>query len=406
MLGLRVYIFTLFFLSMAVALPTYSSFHPSPAYYKAYGLYLIFSFLYHHLRFTSKKGNSTVDYGINYGLSFAYFAGPFGIFLFEAVYRVMVWFNKKWTKTADPDEGLHTFYNIGSATLSGSIGYYLYHTLSPLLLSFPSGNWILVFGLAVIAGLLSDLMLITALYFLGEIKTRKEAIDFRKNRTIFDTAKTAFSNGLLIYFLQQENWNMLIGIFILNYLVSQSYLAKAQSIQDKIERDKYEQMAYTDYLTGVHNRAYMDKQMAELNRLGESVGIVVTDIDKFKRINDTYNHTVGDRVIQNFAAILKSHLREDDLLVRSGGEEFTFFLRNRDAEQCAVLVEQIRRAVATSQVIVEYGEGTTAIAYTASFGLYYRTADEPISMEKGYVCADQLLLQAKQMGRNRLSVVN
>jgi diguanylate cyclase len=76
----------------------------------------------------------------------------------------------------------------------------------------------------------------------------------------------------------------------------------------------------------------MDLKMKELNQSGEIIGIVDVDIDKFKKINDNYNHAACDRVIQDFAAALKHYLYEEDFLFRSGGEEFTIFLRNRNFE--------------------------------------------------------------------------
>jgi len=113
---------------------------------------------------------------------------------------------------------------------------------------------------------------------------------------------------------------MLLGMFILNDLVSRSFYSKSQSIQNKAEPDQFEQMAYTDFLISTFNRAYMAKKMDELNHSNETIRIVVADIDKFKRFNDTYNHAVGDLVIQHFAATLKSHLGNEDLLFRTGGQ--------------------------------------------------------------------------------------
>ncbi|MDQ6595284.1 GGDEF domain-containing protein [Bacillus salipaludis] len=406
MLKANILTFLLFFASLAAAIGSRPISIENNLYMKAFLLYLLFSCLYHHLRITSKNGSTSVDYGISYSLSIGLFTGPLGLFIFETFYRFIVFFYKKITKTADPHEFTDTFYNIGAFVLNNSIAFYLFHTYYPKFQGVPFGFWILMFLLVTVTSVLSDLYLILIFYFLGDIKTGKEAIDFFKSRSVLDMGKLSFTNGLLFLFLQEQKWEMLISLFILNYLVSLSFVSKSQHIQNKIERDRFEQMAYTDFLTGVFNRAFMDKKMEELNQTGEYLGIVVADIDKFKQINDNYNHAVGDQVIQHFAATLKSYILMDDYLFRSGGEEFTLFLRHRHFEQCAALVETILQSLETSEVNVEYKGETATIHYTSSFGLYFFKVNEIVSMEKGYVYADQLLLQSKQLGRNRLSSAN
>jgi diguanylate cyclase (GGDEF)-like protein len=396
-------IFTIFFISVVIAICS-GPFLPDNTYVIALILYWFFSSLYSHLRVVDKtKSNIPVDYGINYSLSFAIFAGPFGLFIFEALFRLTEHVTKKWMKTAEPDEWLHTMYNIGSFVTFNSLAFYLYHLLYPLFDRIPFGFWLLLFLLIVIVSLLTDIGLIILFRVVGDIRTRQEAIDFIKTRSLFDMGKVSLTNGLLLIFLEEQRWDMLINLFLLNYFVSRSFFSKSQSIQHKIERDQFEKMAYTDFLTGVHNRAFMDKKMAELNETGEQISIVVADIDNFKKINDTYNHAVGDRVIQHFAATLQRFLTKHDFLFRSGGEEFTIFLRNRTFDESIHLIETILQAIRNSAVQVEYESKETSITYTSSFGLYFFQTGGAVSMEKAYVYADELLLQSKQLGKDRVS---
>jgi diguanylate cyclase (GGDEF)-like protein len=406
MLGARLFNFFLFFASLAVVASSERIHIEYDLFLKALLIYWVFSSLSYNLRIHNKSGNSSIDYGVSYSLSFALFTGPLGLLLFETVYRFSVYFRKKWTKTADPDEFVDTFYNIGSFVLSNSIAFYLFNLLYPVFQEVIFGFWILMIALVIVISLLSDIFLIIVFSLLGEINTRHEAIEFIKGRSIHDMGKTAFTNGLLLLFLQQGNWEIIISLFILNYLVSRSFVFKSQSIQNKIERDKFELMAYTDFLTGVSNRAFMDKKIAELNESEECIGIIVADIDKFKAINDNYNHAVGDKVIQHFATTLKNHLGENDSLFRSGGEEFTIFLRHRDFNQCVAFGEEILIGIENSTVSVEHKSEKKSITYTSSFGLYYFKVNQSVTMEKGYVQADQLLLKSKQLGRNKLSVEN
>ncbi|CEG29307.1 GGDEF domain-containing protein [Bacillus sp. B-jedd] len=406
MVGAKIFNIVLFFAGLAVAFHANSLAVDSGLFVKALVLFWFFSVLYHHLRVLHKTGNTTTDYGISYSLSFGIFAGPLGLFIFETIYRFTIYFNKKRTKTDDPDEFTDTFYNVGSFALTYSAAYYLYNILSPVIEPLPFGYWFLMMILVGVTSLIIDFLLITVFLMTGDINTTRAAIDFIKSRSILDMGKTAFTNGLLLLFLHEGEWGALFALFFLNYLVSRSFYSKSQSIQNKFERDKFEQMAYTDFLTGVNNRAFMDKRMAELDKTGDYIGIVVADIDNFKRINDSYNHSVGDQVIRHFASTLKSFLNTNDNLFRSGGEEFTLFLRNRNYSQCMDLVERILYEVEESSVEVEFGSGKAHISYTSSFGLYFYRINDKVSMEKGYIQADQLLLKSKQHGRNRITAVD
>lgn len=369
-------------------------------------IYLVFSTLYFQLRIISKSGNITFDYAISYSLSIALFAGPIGLLIFETIYRFIIYFQRKWTKTADPDEFYDTFYNIGAFVLSNSIGYYLFQFLIPYAEKIPFGFWILMFILVRVTTLISDTCLVTVLKILGEVKSKEDAVNIYKIRSKLDLGKTALTNGLLLVILQEGSWETVVSLFILNYIVSHSFVSKSQSIQDKLERDKFEQMAYTDFLTGVSNRAFMDKKIEELNESGEYIGIIVADIDKFKSINDSYNHSIGDQVIKHFAHTLKQYIQDDDYLFRSGGEEFTIFLRHRDFHQCEAVVKGILENLSTTMVKSEFKGQHVEIHYTSSFGLYFFKVNETVTLEKGYIFADQLLLQSKEHGRNRLSSEN
>ncbi|MEK4004837.1 GGDEF domain-containing protein [Paenibacillus sp. FSL H3-0333] len=405
----RVFDLFLFVASLAIAFIPAHAVVLDVTYIKALLLYTIFSSIYFQLRIVTRSGNSTIDYAISYTSSFGIFAGPLGTLLFETIYRFIVYFYKKKTKTADPGEFLDTFYNIGSFTLGGSAAYYLYTALSPLADKLPLGYWLLFLLVVCVTTLLSSTFLVLTFALSGDIKTRREARNLLfRSRNLLDFSKVALSNALLLRLLQMEKWEMLIALFLLNYVVSISFYSKSQSAQHKYERDKFEQMAYRDFLTGTYNRAHMDKMMKELNQGGEYIGIVVADIDRFKKINDSYNHAVGDRVIVHFAKTLQKHLQEQDILFRSGGEEFTLFLRDKTFEECRTQIQEILDSLHGHTVSAEFEEQIIRVPYSASFGLFYYKADpdQKTSMEKGYVYADQLLLESKKLGRNRLSYRN
>ncbi len=100
-----------------------------------------------------------------------------------------------------------------------------------------------------------------------------------------------------------------------------------------------------DGLTGVFNRRYFDKQLlAEISRskrYNHTFSLILLDIDDFKRINDTYGHTVGDKVLKEFAGVLKNHLRSEDIAARYGGEEFTLLLPQTDLSGAKIFAERL-----------------------------------------------------------------
>ncbi|WP_067728028.1 GGDEF domain-containing protein [Oceanobacillus damuensis] len=406
MYRLKAFIIIIFIASMMVALISGPIEISIPFYLQAFFVYLLFTTLYSHLKTVVKTGNVNIDYSISYGLSFVLIAGPLGLFLFEIVSRFYVYFYRKKTGTADEDEFLHTFYNIGGPALLHSIGYFIFYGLYPYIEGIPFGYWGLLIAIVVLTDFMSSILLITIFHFAGNINTGQDVWDFIKSRSILDTIKKAVSNGLLFIFLMEQQWEMLIALFILNYLVSRSAVLQSKSIQHKIERDRFERMAYTDFLTNVHNRTYMSKIMNELNDTEEEIGIIVTDIDTFKRINDTYNHTVGDCVIQHFAATLKSLLREDDYLFRSGGEEFTIILRNRSYKDCIQLVQDLQKCIENTPAFAEFRSKQLKISYTASFGLYFYQSNAETDIKKAYIHADDLLFKAKNQGKNQVSIKN
>ena len=367
-------------------------------------IYLVFSIIYSSLRIQYGNGTGSYDYGVSYSQSLALFAGPLGLLFFETVLRFIIYFQRKLTKTADEDEFTDTLYNIGSFTLYHTVGYLFFFALYPHAQSIPFGYFLLFFVSALIISWQSQGLLLFALYLSGNIRTWSEGVSFFKKRSILDTGKVAITNGLLFYFVMENHWDMLIVFFLMNYIVSKSFLSKHETIQNELERDRFREMAYTDFMTGLSNRAMMDKQMVEINGTNEVLAIVVADIDKFKQINDSYNHAIGDRVIQHFADILKSHTSEEDCVFRSGGEEFTLFLRGRSYEECLEFLESVRSDVSAHPAIVEHNGSEASISYTASFGLYFNKMTEELPMERAYIYADQLLLEAKNLGRNRVNV--
>jgi diguanylate cyclase (GGDEF)-like protein len=161
-----------------------------------------------------------------------------------------------------------------------------------------------------------------------------------------------------------------------------------------------EEMATTDGLTSLPNhrtfQARCSEMLARAERHGKPVSIILTDIDKFKSVNDTYGHPVGDAVLRRVARVLADQVRKVDLVARYGGEEFAMVLEETDGEGARLLCERVRQEIAAQVMSSDQGP----FRVTLSLGVASYPADgseKQLLIER----ADQALYAAKEGGRNR-----
>jgi diguanylate cyclase (GGDEF)-like protein len=217
---------------------------------------------------------------------------------------------------------------------------------------------------------------------------------------------------LLVEDLQSRN-----GTFLNGRRVEQGQLADGDKIQlgrttvlkfslhDPIEESFQRRMfdsALRDGLTRAYNRRYfldrLDTEVRFALRHRSPLGLLLFDLDHFKRVNDEHGHQAGDRVLAEFAALILDSIRHEDVFARYGGEEFAVLSRLISSADCARFAERLRRSV--DQIRVPYEESTLSI--TVSIGvacipeLSVQDADELL---RG---ADRALYQAKASGRNRV----
>jgi diguanylate cyclase (GGDEF)-like protein/putative nucleotidyltransferase with HDIG domain len=185
---------------------------------------------------------------------------------------------------------------------------------------------------------------------------------------------------------------------------AQRILALQASLQEKNSElnhvnDQLHKLAVTDPLTGLLNRrAFFERSRAEMQRAQRynlSLSCLLLDIDHFKKVNDTYGHPAGDLVIKRLGECLLRRFRENDILCRYGGEEFSVMLTNTPIESSVRLADVLREDVSQLS-IPEIADG---FRITVSIGVSTRCDDTPT--EDALIdCADQALLLAKRMGRN------
>ncbi len=163
-----------------------------------------------------------------------------------------------------------------------------------------------------------------------------------------------------------------------------------------------ERLASTDELTGLPNRRTVMEELVRVhrrtNRYGRVSGVVMTDLDHFKRINDMYGHDVGDLALRSIAGALASSIRESDVVGRFGGEEFVVVLQETDIKGALLLAERLRRTVEELEIRGPHGE---VLRVTASFGVSVVSPKDP-DCHAVLKRADNALCEAKASGRNRV----
>lgn len=160
-------------------------------------------------------------------------------------------------------------------------------------------------------------------------------------------------------------------------------------------------LATVDGLTGLVNRRHLDqlaqRAFQEAARYDRPLAVVVTDVDHFKKVNDTHGHAVGDEVLKAIAATLRLEARDADVVGRYGGEEFVLVLPNTDAAGAKELAERIRRRLETTPVQTQAGPLTVTMSLGVSaFPTHGATLEALVKS------GDEALYEAKHAGRNRV----
>lgn len=163
-------------------------------------------------------------------------------------------------------------------------------------------------------------------------------------------------------------------------------------------------LANRDALTGISNRRAiletLQREMDRRSRTQEPTAVIFCDLDHFKRVNDVYGHLAGDDVLREVTRRMTANLRPYDAFGRYGGEELLVVLPNCGTEGALVVAERMRAAVAGAAVSTQYGE----IAVTVSMGVAAAEEPAPTTLAALLQRADGALYQAKENGRNRITV--
>ncbi len=220
---------------------------------------------------------------------------------------------------------------------------------------------------------------------------------YESGHRVVDNAST---NGTYRNQTQVDGWAL---------LVSGDYIQVGDAIFKYLSGDNIEvayheeiyRLTIEDSLTQIANKRalldFLDREFARAKRYQRDLSVVMMDLDHFKRVNDTFGHLMGDFVLRDFAKLVASRIRKEELFARYGGEEFCVVLPEMDKEKAVRFAETVR------QLIEDHGfsfEGNQ-LRMTASFGV--AVVDATMSRPEDLMAAaDEHLYRAKNEGRNRV----
>jgi diguanylate cyclase (GGDEF)-like protein len=172
-----------------------------------------------------------------------------------------------------------------------------------------------------------------------------------------------------------------------------------------VSQSQFRKAAYMDPLTGVMNFAgFQDiaaRELSRVRRVGQPLGMIVLDIDHFKKINDSYGHPQGNAVLKQLALIIRAQTRNLDTHFRLGGREFGILLPHTNFENLAVVAERVREAVESAHFTGMPSAGAVKVSLGA-LGVEPQKSMRPEDWNAMYAAADELLRLAKDQGRNRV----
>jgi two-component system, cell cycle response regulator len=191
-------------------------------------------------------------------------------------------------------------------------------------------------------------------------------------------------------------------------------MLRIKSLQDQLRatRRSLEEQSVTDSLTGLKNRRFFDERLPEefrrAQRYSDPVSLMMIDLDHFKEVNDRYGHQMGDVVLRDAAAVIRSSVRDPDICARYGGEEFAVILPKTHLGGTLTVAERVWRGLKDKvyrQEVPAVGQAFVAeVRVTASLGLAFFPSKDIVSAELLVKFADEALYQAKRQGRNNIGL--
>ena len=194
-------------------------------------------------------------------------------------------------------------------------------------------------------------------------------------------------------------------VVILEQAKAEMSKVSVEMIKALIEKDQeidfLREQTTLDALTSISNLKgfyeCLNREIARATRYKNPLSLIFSDIDHFKKVNDTHGHLAGDHALKAVAVCLKRELRQSDFLARYGGEEFALILAETDLDKAFLVAERLREKIALQKIVYK----GISISITMSFGVASLPADRKLTPEAFLKQADEALYRAKEQGRNR-----
>lgn len=207
--------------------------------------------------------------------------------------------------------------------------------------------------------------------------------------------------GVLVIMIENISYEM-INLSNLHFLMDQSALALDNAGRYSIAKD----LLNIDELTGLYNYRYLeialDREIKRAERFDLSMAVIFLDVDMLKVINDTYGHLIGSRVLKEVGAVLKKSVREVDIVIRYGGDEYTIILIETGRQGASIVAERIRKRIADHPFILD---NNVKVDLTASLGFACFPEDTRSKLEL-LEMADRAMYHGKASGRNTVSHIS
>ena len=244
----------------------------------------------------------------------------------------------------------------------------------------------------------------------------------RKIKSVFVTKNPSFFNADPHKYLIKIKSNSIMGkifkymrqdITIVPYDIEKKLVClyiydntKLHEVNEKLKKlnEDLKELSTRDSLTGLYNRRFFSDSSPRMQSLairhGHDISLIILDIDNFKKINDTYGHAVGDKVIVSLSNILQNNSRKSDFVIRFGGEEFLVLLYDASLSFGEKIAENIRKTVENSELIIKDNN----IKYSLSLGVACFDEKQDNNLESTTNRADKALYKAKTRGKNQVVV--
>lgn len=209
--------------------------------------------------------------------------------------------------------------------------------------------------------------------------------------------------GIVVLFNEpNDDFHTHINYGNIRFLVEQSALALDNAGRFSMAKD----LLNIDELTGLYNYRFLgialEREMKRAERYGLNMAIIFLDVDLLKVVNDTYGHLIGSQVLKEVAAVIRNSVREVDIVIRYGGDEYTIILIETNRQGASIVAERIRSTIAGQTFFLD---GQISVNLTASLGFACYPEDTKSKLEL-LEMADRAMYHGKQSGKNIVSHIS